>query len=138
MLALERNSPSAAHWPESTYVQVFAKNNPTRIALIAVCEDEEKHGISGFVIARVLAGDCELENIIVASEHRNHGIGSQLVEALVNAVRNRDATRIFLEVRESNAAARRLYEKCGFATTGHRPGYYASPTEDAILYSLSL
>jgi ribosomal-protein-alanine N-acetyltransferase len=41
-----------------------------------------------------------------------------------------------LEVRESNASARGLYEKQGFREAGRRRGYYTDPVEDAILYSL--
>ena len=46
------------------------------------------------------------------------------------------ASRILLEVRESNLAARRLYEKHGFRESGRRPKYYSNPIEDAILYTL--
>jgi ribosomal-protein-alanine N-acetyltransferase len=45
---------------------------------------------------------------------------------------------VFLEVRESNAAARTLYENAGFEQTGRRRSYYTSPLEDAILYRRTL
>jgi ribosomal-protein-alanine N-acetyltransferase len=60
------------------------------------------------------------------------------VQSLATAARNHSASRIFLEVRESNAAARALYKKCGFAVTDRRAAYYAGPTEDALLYTLQL
>lgn len=137
MLALERGSPLAAHWPESCYAQLFEKDRPMRIAFVAH-EHKNAQRIYGFVIARVVAGECELENIVVARQHQTHGIGTQLVQTLANAARYQKTTRIFLEVRESNAAARALYEKCGFVITGRRPSYYENPTEDAIMYALSL
>jgi [ribosomal protein S18]-alanine N-acetyltransferase len=43
------------------------------------------------------------------------------------------AGRVFLEVRESNANARRLYEQCGFAVIGKRRRYYQHPAEDGIV-----
>jgi ribosomal-protein-alanine N-acetyltransferase len=47
--------------------------------------------------------------------------------------RRAGATRIFLEVRESNLGARRFYEQRGFAVTGRRLRYYRQPDEDALL-----
>ena len=137
MAAVERDSPLAAHWPESAYLQIFNKDGPARIAVLAQ-EHKDAPEICGFVIARVAAGECELENLAVARGHQNRGIGSQLVQALAGAARDQSATRIFLEVRESNAAARALYEKCGFAIAGRRASYCVGPIEDAILYALSL
>jgi ribosomal-protein-alanine N-acetyltransferase len=61
-------------------------------------------------------------------------MGSKLTCALVGPVRQRKVTRVFLEVRESNAAARALYEKCGFQISGRRKSYYSDPAEDAVLY----
>ena len=138
MLALERSSPPAAHWPESTYLQIFDRNGPARIALIVSAESNDSRETNGFVIACAAGGECELENIVVAERAQRRGLGLSLMRALATEARAHSASRIFLEVRESNAAARRLYEKCGFALTGRRPSYYADPTEDAISYALSL
>jgi ribosomal-protein-alanine acetyltransferase len=135
IVALERDSPAAAHWPEPTYRRIFSEDTPQRIALVAA---EGHSNLHGFVIARTATDDCELENIVVLRKRQNRGIGSQLVRSLATAARNQNASRIFLEVRESNAAARALYESCGFAITGRRPSYYNDPVEDAILYTRQL
>jgi ribosomal-protein-alanine N-acetyltransferase len=55
------------------------------------------------------------------------------LEALLDAA-HQTKSSVFLEVRESNAPARALYENAGFKQTGRRPSYYTSPLEDAILY----
>jgi|SRR5579864_108271 len=138
MLALERGSPSAVHWPESKYRQIFDKEGPARIALIVSAESNDSPEINGFAVAAVAGGECDLENIGVAEQAQRRGLGMSLMQALATEARAHNASGIFLEVRESNAAARRLYEKCGFAITGRRPSYYAAPIEDAILYALSL
>jgi [ribosomal protein S18]-alanine N-acetyltransferase len=138
IITLERETPSAAHWPEPTYRRVFAEQSPARIALLATQGGQSNATICGFVIARVAPGECELENIVVARSEQSRGLGSQLVQSLAEAARNQKAMRIFLEVRESNAAARALYEKCGFAITGRRSDYYIDPPEDAVLYALQL
>ena len=63
------------------------------------------------------------------------GIGKQLMNTLLVQARQTNSDAILLEVRESNAAARRLYEELGFRETGRRKAYYTNPREDAVLYS---
>ena len=129
--ALERQSPTAAHWEVSFYRRLFDEGAAERISLVA--EDEGK--IRGFLIARVTGDECELENLVVVEGGQRRGLGSKLISALVKRVREIGVTRIFLEVRESNAAARGLYEKCGFQINGCRKSYYNDPQEDAVLYT---
>jgi ribosomal-protein-alanine N-acetyltransferase len=136
IVALQKRIPSAAHWPEATYRIVFDPGSPRRIALVATHDNDRP--ICGFVLARLAGGDCELENIFVAPQNRHRGLGSQLLQSLAAAARSHNATRIFLEVRESDTAARAFYEKSGFAITGRRPNYYADPIEHAVLYILKL
>ena len=134
LLALERETPSAAHWPEDTYRRIFATDAPPRIALLFENSDR---ALQGFAMARIAGDECELENIAVGRKKQGQGIGTELVRGLIAAAHAEQASRIFLEVRESNTAARGLYEKCGFVITGRRPGYYTSPAEDAVLYALN-
>jgi ribosomal-protein-alanine N-acetyltransferase len=94
--------------------------------------------LAGFLVARYLPPEWELENIVVAPAVRRMGIGRQLMDALVVQGRQTNGTAIFLEVRESNTAARGLYERLGFMETGRRKAYYANPSEDAVLYSKTL
>ena len=138
IFVLERSIPSAAHRPESTYRGIFRQQDPKRIALVAVDKLGEIEAICGFVLARLAGHDCELENIFVAPQHQRRGLGSHLLQSLSAEARTLNTTRIFLEVRESNAAPRALYEKSGFAITGRRPNYYSDPVDDAILYTLRL
>lgn len=137
IVVLERAARSAAHWSESQYLAISNadEDNPSpRLMLVA----EEAGVLEGFLVTRTLTPEWELENIVVAESARRRGFGRQLVNALVAAARERRADSIFLEVRESNHAARALYLGCGFTQTGHRPAYYNCPTEDAVLYSLAL
>jgi ribosomal protein S18 acetylase RimI-like enzyme len=60
------------------------------------------------------------------------------VQEFLALARSRGAEEIFLEVRESNLAARRLYETSGFSESGRRQSYYQQPQEDAIVYHLGL
>lgn len=138
IMALDNGSPSAAHWPESAYREIFAPNSSTRIAIVMEEGHDGDRHLRGFIIARLAVPDCELENIVVDRKLQRRGFGKQLIESLTAPARAHNATRIFLEVRESNSAARALYESCGFAISGRRPSYYAAPIEDAVLYTLQL
>lgn len=143
--ALEQQAASAAHWPEQEYEKLVS----TAIVLVAEREGE----ISGMICAKPITGDWELENIVVSKDVLRRGVADFLMRALLDHIdrvpqvhaRSLDAnlggsaTRcIFLEVRESNLPARRLYEKHGFRQTGRRCNYYQSPPEDAVLYSRPL
>jgi ribosomal-protein-alanine acetyltransferase len=90
----------------------------------------------GFLVARQVSEEWELENLVVASEFRGRGFGSRLLRALLARVEEGESRALFLEVRESNAAARKLYQKAGFRETGRRRRYYADPAEDAVLYCM--
>jgi ribosomal-protein-alanine acetyltransferase len=94
--------------------------------------------LAGFLVARHVEGEWELENIVVGSEFRGGGIATQLIEGLLARARETGSSAVFLEVRESNAAARKLYEKAGFRETGRRKLYYSHPAEDAVLYCKNL
>jgi ribosomal-protein-alanine acetyltransferase len=122
------------HWPEQTYQTAFQPGAPERC--LWVIEDGGR--LQAFLIARFSAAECELENLVVASQHRRRGLASQLLQALVAIARQRNLERVLLEVRESNHAARACYERAGFKENSRRKAYYTQPLEDAILFSLTL
>ena len=92
----------------------------------------------GFLVAHKMDDEYELENVVVSPEARQRGIGRLLVTQLLVHSRETHALSIFLEVRESNQAARALYEKFEFRTAGLRKNYYSNPQENAVLYRLML
>jgi [ribosomal protein S18]-alanine N-acetyltransferase len=91
--------------------------------------------VCGFICARVVAGEWEIENVVVAEKFRRCGIAAELMCSLIAQWENSAGSAVLLEVRESNAAARALYTKCGFRESGRRRAYYRDPVEDAILYA---
>ena len=130
LLAIEQESATTAHWTRDQYASCFAD----RSFLVA----EENGSIFGFLCARVVAREWEIENIVVVEGARRRGIANRLLEELLRRVRSRSGTAIWLEVRESNHPARRFYEKHGFLEAGRRSAYYRNPEEDALLYQLSM
>ena len=90
--------------------------------------------VTGFIEAQIIADEIHLYDVAVSPLHRREGIAKALIEALARE----PFTAILLEVRESNLAAQRLYETCGFSIDGVRKNYYQAPIEDAILMSRKL
>ncbi len=97
---------------------------------------EEQSAAQAFLVGRVVEREWEIENIVVAGSRRRQSLGKQLLEEFLRISKGEGARAVFLEVRESNLAARRLYENSGFAENGRRQRYYKDPVEDAILYRL--
>jgi ribosomal protein S18 acetylase RimI-like enzyme len=79
------------------------------------------------------AGEAELLRIAVDPAHRGQSLGRILLEACQRDLAAEGLTRLFLEVRASNAAAIRLYGACGWRRCGLRLGYYPDG-EDAVLF----
>ena len=82
---------------------------------------------------RIIAPEAEIENICVAPACRRSGGGEALMEEMLRLAAERDAKRIFLEVRAHNEPAKALYRKRGFVESYRRRNYYQGPTEDAII-----
>lgn len=89
--------------------------------------------LEGYVIAMVLGPEGEIADIAVTPDARGRGVGRALLDEIIVDLRGRGVRTLYLEVRESNAAARRLYASRGFGAVGRRRGYYRGPTEDALL-----
>jgi ribosomal-protein-alanine acetyltransferase len=149
MRNLDRQCASAGHWTDEQYREAFQREGPKRFMIVAASSDHipsdlipsdpnTSGEIVGFLIAQHLAPEWELENIVVTPTERGKGIGKRLLDALLAAAGEVDNSSVFLEVRESNAAARALYEKASFEQTGRRRSYYADPAEDAVLYRRTL
>ncbi|MGH7568243.1 MAG: ribosomal protein S18-alanine N-acetyltransferase [Gemmatimonadales bacterium] len=102
--------------------------------LVAVGED----GVAGYVVARRAADEGEILNLGVAARARRQGVGRALVRAAIAALGTAGARAVYLEVRESNAAARRLYEGLGFSEVARRRAYYRRPTEDAVILKAAI
>lgn len=134
LISLARESPTAAHWSEAQYASALHDGHPRRVLLVA----EDGGNLLGFVAGAEIAGEWELENIVVAEEARRRRLGETLLRAFLGAAVEGAGHSVFLEVRESNRSARNLYEKNGFVQSGRRPDYYRDPSEDAILYKKNL
>jgi [ribosomal protein S18]-alanine N-acetyltransferase len=127
--------PHAPHWTHAAWETLLCSVAPRRVLLSA----EAAPGvITGFAIASLMPPEAELESVAVAPEFQRQGIARALIQAIEAEIRAAGVTVLLLEVRPSNASARALYHALGFAQIGRRPGYYADPTEDALLLQREL
>ncbi|MGN0602089.1 MAG: ribosomal protein S18-alanine N-acetyltransferase [Oscillospiraceae bacterium] len=85
----------------------------------------------GFVNVQYVSGELTVNNIAVTEKYRRKGIAKKLLEYAFEQYPETEC--VYLEVRESNVPAQRLYEKLGFVKVGKRENYYKSPVEDAWL-----
>ncbi|HNX99921.1 MAG TPA: ribosomal protein S18-alanine N-acetyltransferase [Oscillospiraceae bacterium] len=99
---------------------------------------DEAGAVAGYVGAQLAADEGYISNVAVSPAYRRLGVGGALIDALKERASARTLAFLTLEVRETNAAARALYEKHGFTVVGRRKNYYEKPREDAILMTLFL
>jgi ribosomal-protein-alanine N-acetyltransferase len=121
-------------WPPSAFASLPA--NPR--VYFAVADSAVAKSIAGYVVAWYVLDEGELANLAVAPEARRQGIGGALLDAAVRESIDRGVSDLYLEVRESNHAARQLYDSRGFEEVSRRKGYYRSPVEDALILRRTL
>lgn len=113
-------------WSEASFIEEI-KNN--RFARYIVAKADGR--VVGYAGMWIIIDEGHITNIAVHPEYRRMGIGSALMSRLIEIARAEGVESMTLEVRKSNFAAQKLYQKYGFKASGIRKGYYAG--EDAII-----
>lgn len=102
-------------------------------SFITVAEEDDE--IIGYCIIYFVLDEAEIARIAVHPQKQHKGVGRKLLDYTCKVSREKNICRLMLDVRESNKAARKFYERYGFAEDGIRKKFYEKPTEDAILMS---
>jgi ribosomal-protein-alanine N-acetyltransferase len=134
ILAIEEASFSDP-WSEDAFESAFALQR-MRLFVAEETADDARGGapvLVGYVVALLLGAEAEIADLAVAPRARRRGIGKVLLERTMADLSARGVQEVYLEVRESNSAARALYDSRGFVTVGRRRGYYRHPAEDALI-----
>lgn len=92
--------------------------------------------VAGYIGMSFVLDEGYIYNVAVDEKYRKRGIGSALIRTLVTHCKKESFAFLTLEVRESNTAARSLYNNFGFIKVGERKNYYSDPTENAVLMTL--
>lgn len=131
VLGIERAS-FALPWSEAAFRAVMRREHG--VLLVA----EEEGEVAGYAALWFAADEAELGDVAVAPDRRRRGVAGRLLAAVRRVARSRGAARIYLQVREGNVAARKLYVGAGYREVGRRRRYYRSPPEDALVYRREL
>ena len=126
-----RHRTGVVHQPWTREMYVRELQNPDVSFLYVLRIPGE--GVVAFCSFWLVLDELHINNLAVRGEFRGRGVGTALLEHVIQAGASRGADRATLEVRRSNAPARRLYERLGFAVAATRPNYYVSPPEDALI-----
>jgi ribosomal-protein-alanine N-acetyltransferase len=89
--------------------------------------------VAGFCAFWFVFDEIHINNVAIRPQFRGSGIGTTLLHHILAEARRLGARRATLEVRASNEAARRLYERLGFHIAATRRNYYTNPVEDALI-----
>lgn len=140
--ALQLRPAASADVPALVAIERASFSDPwNATSFRALLEAEAAHvtvavldgAVVGYSAVLRAADEAELANLAVASAAQRRGIGRALLSAAQTVAASTGVAAMYLEVRESNAPARRLYEALGFATVGRRRAYYRQPDEDALV-----
>jgi len=129
LLSIERESFNA---PKNGNIFSSVYDDAARHMHYFVAQGEDGV-VAGYLILSLVADEAEIITLAVRPVLRRRGIATRLVGEALEFARSAGATACYLEVRESNLSARRLYEKVGFSIVRRRKMYYSAPAEDALV-----
>ncbi|HET6515244.1 MAG TPA: ribosomal protein S18-alanine N-acetyltransferase [Thermodesulfovibrionales bacterium] len=114
-------------WSETSFLnEIYKLRSLARVAIF----DEV---IAGYLCAEQVLDEGHILNLAVHPDFRGMGVAKVLVKQVMEEMRQNGCRVLYLEVRSSNAIAKRLYERFGFRVIGTRKRYYVTPEEDAII-----
>ena len=116
-------------WTRAMYLAELENHG---VSFCFLAKDDDGRAV-GFCSVWRVADELHINNLAVLPEVRRGGIGSTLLEHVLRHGADSGAQRATLEVRQSNDAARILYERFGFTVAGVRRAYYSKPVEDALV-----
>lgn len=116
-------------WTRDMFIWEARNSDVARVYVYRV----DAVGVIGYCAVWHIFDELHVNNLAVLPTWRRRGIAGELLRSALATALASGARRATLEVRESNLAARQLYEHHGFRPAGRRPAYYTNPVEDAII-----
>ncbi len=120
-------------WSEQAFLD--ALKQPEALMMTAIGMGNNSIGYCGIYLS---ADEGEITNVAVRPDYRKQGIADAILTEVLSEAWKRGAQTIYLEVRQRNIPAQKLYEKHGFVSCGIRKNFYRKPTEHAIVMSCDL
>jgi ribosomal-protein-alanine N-acetyltransferase len=126
IMEIERSSFSTP-WSEISFLgEIYKKNAFSNVTLF-------EGNIIGYICVNYLLHESHILNLAVHELFRRRGVATILMNDTLNELKKKGCVFIYLEVRASNAGAKKFYELFGFTVESIRKKYYANPDEDALL-----
>ena len=125
-------STFSSPWGEDTFRSLLGRSDAE--LWVADLDGE----VAGYAILWRILRDGELASIVVREDLRGQGIGSALLVWMLGVAERAGVRNLYLEARESNQTALRLYRACGFERVGVRERHYEHPQEDALVLKVTL
>lgn len=133
VMAIERSS-FAAPWSKRLFRETLAF--PLSVNFVA--RKKVDNTMVGYANFYLIGNEAHMLNIAIALESRRKGFAEKLLARALQVLKEKKAAEFFLEVRESNADAIKLYRKFGFTMIGKRKKYYTETNEDAIVMHMKV
>jgi ribosomal-protein-alanine N-acetyltransferase len=133
ILRLAADAFGASAWSRRMFLRILEEAERSPLSRTVLVGSGMQGAIGGYVVAQRAADEAEIQALAVAAVQRRHGLGSELVGAVLERLASQSVKLVFLEVRVSNLGAQAFYRHLGFSEYGRRPQYYRSPIEDAVL-----
>ncbi len=127
VVEIEQSCFTSDAWSESSFV--YAMESDELLSLTAEIDGR----VAGYIVVTRIV-EASIDSIAVSPEYRRQGVAEKLIWAALEGF----SGDVFLEVRQSNLAARELYKKLGFEEISVRKNYYEKPTENAIIMKTQL
>lgn len=123
-------------WSRSQFEKEL--ENPFSRSFAARLDKSNNKTLVGYIIIWLVAEEAHILNIAVLPDFKKKGIGTKLIQFILDFLAKQYARAVYLEVRHSNTAAQMLYKGFGFKEIGIRKGYYSDNNEDAIVMGLEM
>ncbi|MBR6358015.1 MAG: ribosomal protein S18-alanine N-acetyltransferase [Lachnospiraceae bacterium] len=117
-------------WSRDSFEGSLMQDN---YVLVVATDDNDEKDILGYCCFYHVLDEAEIANVCIRPDARKQGLGYSMMRSVVDIAKELGVSTMYLEVRESNAAAQALYKKLGFFENGRRKGFYELPHEDALV-----
>lgn len=130
-----------SHWSEADYLAELERSG----SYLFLAESRPEQRIIGFILVRLITkreghypATLEILNIAVKENYRKTGVGTLLIQPIIEIAKQNSPANIWLEVRSPNKTAIKFYEKHGFKSQYVRRNFYSNPVEDGIVMKLDV
>jgi ribosomal-protein-alanine N-acetyltransferase len=130
---VETRSFPQTPWSQETFWSELAGVPSSRHYVVA----ESAGQVVGYAGLMVVGREADIQTLAVAAERRGQGVGSRLLDALLDEAARRGCARVTLEVEAASHAAQHLYARRGFTAVARRSDYYG-PGSDALIMHMRL